>query len=135
VASRGELAYVDTPLVLYRIHPSNKSRNKLATRQAGLFIVRKRLHEDPRLPALVGRREVRRRLFQLCCDIGYLRLEAGDAAGARQAFAGALRQRPDRLYLWALYMGLLLPSRVSRALRRVKQRLTHPGRQTPSGLA
>jgi len=126
LARRFEFAYVDAPLVLYRRHADNATRNTLVMREAELFIIEKRLREDPDLWTLIGKRDVRRRLFRLWCDIGYLRLDLGDCRGARHAFAGALHRHPTAIYLWALWGGLLLPPRAAGVLRRVKQRLAGP---------
>jgi hypothetical protein len=52
-------------------------------------------------------------------------------AGARQAYADALRQHPGRLDLWTLYVGLLLPPRSVHVLRRATQRLRFWRRRLP----
>jgi glycosyltransferase involved in cell wall biosynthesis len=132
LARRFEFTYVDVPLALYRIRPAHETRTARRL-QDELFVVRRRLREDPELRTLIGRRGIRQRLFRLWCDLGYLRLDAGELLEARRAFGEAIRQRPEMLYLWGLWLGLLLPPRAVFQLRRAKQRLAGRARQASPG--
>jgi glycosyltransferase involved in cell wall biosynthesis len=132
LAQRFEFTYIDRPLAFYRIRPAHETRTAQRL-QDELYVVYKRLRADPGLRALVGRRAVRRRLFRLWCDLGYLRLDAGELPEARRAFARAIAQRPALLRLWLLWCALLLPPRTVSRLRHAKRRRAsgtsagHPG--------
>ena len=51
IARHFELAYIDSPLGLYRIHSTNASKKKLTMLEAELYVLRKALANDPALQA------------------------------------------------------------------------------------
>jgi glycosyltransferase involved in cell wall biosynthesis len=89
VARYHEIAYVEEPPVLYRLHDSNASNQTLAMAEDILFVVRKALAADPSLGRSLGRAVVNNRLFDLLFEIGYHHREAGRTAEARSYFFGA----------------------------------------------
>ena len=120
IARDYEIAYVDEPLILYRLHESNASKQLLAMEEDILFVVRKALRDDPGLWRSVGGEEVSERLFTLLFEIGYRYHDAGRRAQARRHFLQALRHRPFSGHTWLLYLGDFLPSTWARGLRQVK---------------
>ena len=134
VARQFEFVYLAPPLVLYRTRPAHETRTA-ARLQDELYVIGKRLREDPELRTLIGSRGIRRRLFRLWSDLGHLRLEAGALPEARRAFREAARQEPARLPVWGLWLGLRLPPRTFMRLRRAKQGLTRGQRPPSSGSA
>ncbi len=124
IARYYEFAYVDDPLILYRRHDSNMSKNSLLMWTNDLFIVRKALLDDPDLHRLVGRRRVQERLHGLLFSIGYLHHEAYRQDDARQFFLQALAHKPWHAYTLSLYLMNLLPSPWTRTLRQLKAKLS-----------
>jgi glycosyltransferase involved in cell wall biosynthesis len=104
IARHHEIAYVEEPLVRYRLHDSNASKQTLAMTEGVLFVVRKALDADPDLARSLGRAVVNNRLFELIFEIGYLHHDAGRTAEARSYFIRALRHRPSNTHTWLLYL-------------------------------
>ncbi len=79
VLLRGKLSYVDEPLIRYRVHDSNMSRNVLATERDMRYALRKAF-VDPALPSDV--RRIKRKAYS-----GLFRMLAGSylASGNRVA--------------------------------------------------
>jgi glycosyltransferase involved in cell wall biosynthesis len=123
IARYYELAYVDEPVVLYRVHASNASKQALSMMEDGLFVVRKALRADPGLEQELGRGVVNERLFTLLFDIGYYHHDAGRTAEARRYFREALQHRPLSAQSWLLYSANFLPPNWVRRLRRLRSSL------------
>jgi len=123
LARHYEFAYVEEPLVLYRLHASNASYNDPACLAGKITVIQKALREDPELARLVGRRNVADRLYELSFELGYLHHDAYRRREARACFRQALACRPLDVYALALYLANLMPSSWARPLRRLKARL------------
>jgi glycosyltransferase involved in cell wall biosynthesis len=90
VAIRGRLAYLDEPLVKYRLHAGSMSRSVPATERDMLYAYHKAF-ADPTLPAALvsSRRHAYARLYRMLSG-SYL--QAGDTRNAlRAALASAVR--------------------------------------------
>jgi glycosyltransferase involved in cell wall biosynthesis len=114
------LAYIDEPLILYRMHTSNATKQFLTMREGELYVVRKALMADPPLRREIGRSKVNGRLFDLSFGIGYAYREASRRTDARRYFCMALSCRPYSLHTWLLYIASFLPSGWEENLRRYK---------------
>jgi glycosyltransferase involved in cell wall biosynthesis len=102
----GDVAYVDEPLVRYRVHGANMHReiNSVATVEHDLAIVLAKAFADPRLPAALSGRKghayacVYRRL-------GIMYLSGGDQRAAVRSLANSVRNDPT-VTLEAMRRGL-----------------------------
>jgi glycosyltransferase involved in cell wall biosynthesis len=124
-----ELAYVAEPLILYRLHGSNFSKQVRAMEEDTLYVLRKVLRADPDLGKALGRRVVHERLFDLSFSIGYQYHDAGQSTEARRYLLQALRHRPLSAATWLLYLANLLPPRRVRGLRRLGSSLASARRR------
>jgi glycosyltransferase involved in cell wall biosynthesis len=124
VAKHYELGYVDEPLVLYRLHQSSLTKNTLAMLESELFVVRKRLQEDPELARTIGSTTVNERMFGLLFAIGYDYHDRQISSEARRYFFQALLHRPTRAYVWLLYLANQFPPAWMRVFRELKQSVT-----------
>jgi glycosyltransferase involved in cell wall biosynthesis len=126
IARRFPLSYVDEPLVLYRYHPTNASRNHRMMLEDEFYVLAKALQADPGLWQALGQDWVRRRMSELTFQAGYANVDAGDLPRARRCFRAALGYAPQRLEMWAFWASTFLPPGLRQRLRRVKQRLLIP---------
>jgi len=131
IARYYELAFVDEPLVLYRLHPSNASKQLLPMWEDILYVLRKALDDDPGLRRKVGRTVLNERLYEVFFEMGYIHHHAGRSAAARQCFLRALRQRPLSTDLWLLYSANFLPPTWVRQLRKLRSSLAAAVRGKP----
>jgi glycosyltransferase involved in cell wall biosynthesis len=131
IARHYELAYVEEPLTLYRLHDANASRRTLAMAEDSLYVVRKALRADPELGRSLGRGVVDRRLFELHFNVGYHHHDAGRTAEARSAFLQALQHRPFSTRAWSLYLLNFLHPEWVGGLRKWKSSLSSLGRRKP----
>lgn len=121
IARHFELAFIDSPLALYRVHPTNASKNHLTMLEAELYVIRKALANDPGLQARIGRREVHARLFEIYFSIGYLYHDMSKSTEARSFLSAALRHHWTDPYAWGLYLANTFPPSYVRALRSMKR--------------
>lgn len=126
IARHYPFAYIDEPLVLYRLHGASLTRNDLRMREGELAALEKALAADPELETRIGRGPVRRKLHELCFGIGYHYYDQNDLRAARAYFAKAWRLRPTRAYAAALGLATLLPARVVNGARRMKRSFSAP---------
>ena len=132
IARHHELAYVDEPLVRYRLHASNFSKQPLPMWEDLLYVLRKALRDDVSLRRKVGRVVVNDRLFEVFFEIGCLHHIAGRSAAARRHFLQALRHRPSCGPVWLLCLRNFLPSAWVRTLRQLKRSAApHAGNCSP----
>jgi hypothetical protein len=131
IARHYELAYVEEPLILHRLHDANASLRTLAMLEDGLYVVRKALRADPELGRSLGRGVVDRRLFELHVSVGWHHHDAGRTAEARSAFLQALRHRWFSTRAWSLYLLNCLHPEWVRGLRKWKSSLSSLGRRRP----
>ena len=82
IARYYELAYIDEPLILYRLHAANGSKNTATLLESQLYVLEKALSADPDLARMLGRRAVNSRVFHLLFSLGYC---ADDSANHRKA--------------------------------------------------
>jgi glycosyltransferase involved in cell wall biosynthesis len=123
LARRHEVAYVDRPLALYRVHSSNASQQRVSMLEYEDYVLRKVLRDDPDLARKIGRDRVRRRLFEVCFSIGYLHHDASRPREARAFFVRALQQQWAHPHAWMLFVANLFPSQITRTLRSWKRGL------------
>jgi glycosyltransferase involved in cell wall biosynthesis len=121
IARRRPFAFVQQPLVLYRLHDSNTINNKSKMDRNVLLALDKALADDPQLAERVGKAAVRSRYADLWYYLGYRSLEQGNFREARQALLQTLRyDRQPRV--WGMLLSLALPGSVIPRVRRLKQR-------------
>lgn len=123
VARHHRFAYVDEPLVLYRMHPDNASRNRRMMLEDEYFVLAKALRDDPELAGRIGPRDVRDRMSKLAFGAGYANIDLGDLSRARRYLRAALRYAPFAPRTWAYFVSTLLPIGARRELRSIKQRM------------
>jgi glycosyltransferase involved in cell wall biosynthesis len=128
MARHFEYLYIDSPLVLYRDHPTSASKNDLMMLEQELYVIRKSLAADTELKARIGTHQVRGRLFDLYHGIGYAHHDGGRSAEARHFFSQALHQNWAAPYTWLLYIGNMLHPRHMCALRSIKRSIAHVGK-------
>jgi glycosyltransferase involved in cell wall biosynthesis len=117
------LSYINEPLVLYREHLSNASRNQRIMLENEYYVLAKALRADPALQQALSRDWIRRRMGELAFETGYANVDAGDLYRARHYFGMALRYAPQRLKTWAFWTSTFLPPGPRQKLRLAKQRL------------
>jgi len=91
VAKRFPIAYLNQPLVRYRKHEDNVSRDKITLRHNALRVLE--AHYDPRQ---ISARTHRIRMSNLHLYFGRAYLRLGDTRMAREAFGRSLRLTPFR---------------------------------------
>ena len=121
IARYHELAYIDEPLILYRVHESNATKRYLDMVEDILYVLQKALRSDVNLRRKLGRAVVNDRLFEVSFEIGRLHRDAGRSAAARRHFLQALRHRPSCLLAWYLWVRNSLPPVVVRTLKGLKR--------------
>jgi hypothetical protein len=117
------LSYVDEPLVLYREHLTNASRNQRMMLEDEYYVLAKALRADPALQQALCWNRVQHRMSELAFGAGYANVDAGDLRRARRYFRIALRYAPQELKTWAFWASTFLPPGSRQKLRLVKQRL------------
>lgn len=123
IARRFPFCYVNQPLVLYREHDTNASRDHRSMIEDELYILAKMLRSDPDLWNRLGSARVRRRMADLAFEIGYQNVEADDLRRARGYFARSLRHAPLRAETWMFWASTLLPTGSRAKLRMLKRKL------------
>lgn len=116
--------YVDQPLVLYRKHNWNMSKNDLQMRKGELTAIENALSADPALVSKVGKTAVRHKLYDLCLAVGYYYFDQGEYRLAREYISRAISFRPIQPYPLVLWSSTWLPSATIRTLRRIKQKIS-----------
>jgi glycosyltransferase involved in cell wall biosynthesis len=120
IARHFPFAYLDEPLVTYRLHGSNAVNNSLTIRQAELYVVLKALRTDPDLHDLIGRAGVRRRLYDLFFDVGYHRYALGQYREAHPYFWRALGCVPTSRLALLHWLTTFLPTVMINRIRWLK---------------
>jgi glycosyltransferase involved in cell wall biosynthesis len=126
IARHYELAYVDKPLVLYRLHTSNSSRQLLPIWEDALYVLRKALQDDVSLRRKVGRPVFNERMFEVFFELGRLHHDAGESASACRYFLQALRHRPSCGAAWRLCLRNFLPPTWVKTLRVARGKFRRP---------
>jgi glycosyltransferase involved in cell wall biosynthesis len=120
IARHCEFAYIEEPLVLYRRHQQNASKQMVHMLDGQIRVIMKALCEDPELRTLLDDADYHERMHDLLSHLGYLYHNEGLNSQARNCFLRATQHRPGDLYLWLLYLANLLPARWIRELRSLK---------------
>jgi glycosyltransferase involved in cell wall biosynthesis len=121
IARRYEFGYIPRSLATYRQHSTNISHNSFVMTTAELALISRQLKADPSLWQSAGRKQVKRRLFNLHFRLGYLYLDKGSFAEAHYFLSKALRFQPGNAYVWALWLSTFLPARWVSSLRSFKR--------------
>jgi glycosyltransferase involved in cell wall biosynthesis len=124
IARHHRFSYVDEPLVLYRMHPDNASRNRRMMLEDEYFVLAKALRDDPKLAGRIGSGEVRDRMSRLAFGAGYANIDLGDLPRARRHLRNALRYAPFAPRTWTYFVSTFLPNGARRELRSIKQRMS-----------
>jgi hypothetical protein len=128
IARHHRFSYVDEPLVLYRMHPDNASRNRRMMLEDEYFVLAKALRDDPKLAGQIGSRELRSRMSRLAFGAGYANIDLGDLPRARRYLRSALGYSPFAPRTWAYFVSTFLPNGARKELRSLKQRMSRqPG--------
>jgi glycosyltransferase involved in cell wall biosynthesis len=122
VARYFEFAYIPDPLILYRTHATNGSKDIRTLTRYNLYILEKALEADPMLATQVGIRAVRERMAELLFSLGYFAFNELDLREANQYFWRTLRYRP-RLYIILLWIATLGPRGTVTRLRQMKRQM------------
>lgn len=113
-----EIVYVDEPLLYYRVHPGNASRN---TEKMDEDDDRIRTWIESRTPELLKANPGDRRLFDALAHnyacLGTIRTMKGDAYAGRRAYAKSMRMLPLRLKSYIRWLASFLPRKTFRAMR------------------
>jgi glycosyltransferase involved in cell wall biosynthesis len=121
IARHYEFAYLAQPLLIYRKHPHNTTRNQLNC-VVGLWkTITKMVEADPSLWHELGKDAVTRKLSQLSFGAGYFYYDQGDFRAARRCFFESLSWRPSR-YAALLWLATCLPRPLVQRLRALKGR-------------
>lgn len=121
IARHHSLDYVNEPLVLYRNHALNSSRNQRMMLEVEYYVLAKALKADPSLTATLGQHRVRERMFDLAFEAGYGNVDADDLPRARRYFREALSYDPLSLKAWTFWTSTFLPLGIRKGLRHLKQ--------------
>jgi glycosyltransferase involved in cell wall biosynthesis len=123
VGQHYEFASIDEPLVHYRVHAANLTRNRLGLELAVLVLLGKLWDRHPVLHSGPGRRKFREAVAARHQAIGLLYWDQDDAPAARHHLARALRQRPWNGVALLFLTACLCPRAVINAVRTAKNRL------------
>jgi glycosyltransferase involved in cell wall biosynthesis len=121
IARHYPLAYVNEPLVVYRRHSANGSRNQCMMLEDDYYVLAKALKADPALWWTVGQGKAHLRIFELAFQAGYSNAEADDLTRARHYFRDALSYEPRSIKTWAFWASTFLPLGLRKGLRRLKR--------------
>lgn len=122
--------FVNQPLLLYRLHGTNMTRNEVVIAKYGLAVLRKAIDNTPTLRKQIGwltveRRlaKARRRLATAYFSAGYDYYDRGALPEAKQAFGHSLMHFPWKTATWAYWVATLMPAPVVGGLRKMKHRV------------
>lgn len=108
IAFKYTLGFINEPLVLYRLHDSNVSKNVIRFDLAKIKVVEKFLESEPNSYKVIGKKNINTRLFNLYSEMArnILRINR-DYDEARRYFWEAYKKRPMSLgslmnFIWCL---------------------------------
>jgi len=90
MARLGDFGFVDEPLVYYRRHANNMSKNTLKMAIARIQVIEKALSVDPQWGIRIGREAAAARLFGLYSDLAYQYWQQSRYRDAEQCASRAL---------------------------------------------
>ena len=122
LAMKGTFAYVDAPLVKYRVHESNASSSKEIMWEDSIFVLKKLTDHRVSLSA-EGCVRVRSKIAELSFDLGYHLFNQGDFPRARKWLAQSAVSRP-RVYPLILSVCSLFPSSLISAGRHFRNAMS-----------
>lgn len=123
IARRYPLAYVSEPLVLYRHHVANGSRDQRMMLEDEYYVLAKTLKADAALWSILGRDRVHRRMCELALEAGYSNVDVDDLTRARRYFREALSYDVLSVRAWAFWASTFLPLRLRKELRWMKRKM------------
>jgi glycosyltransferase involved in cell wall biosynthesis len=123
IARKFKIAYVDEPLVLYRHHSGNASRNQRMMFEDEYYVIAKALKADPKLWTMLGHAWLRERLSNLAFAAGYANVDADELRRARYYFREAMKYDRRRVRNWGFWASTFLTVKARARLRSAKQRL------------
>lgn len=109
IAREHPFAYLDEPLVVYRLHGANATHNAWRIYAGDLVVIERALKADPALRQRIGAGEVSQRLFEMRQALGYHALHEGRTHEARNYFWRAARGRYLCCRATLLWLALYLP--------------------------
>lgn len=118
LAIESEFAYVDAPLVKYRVHESNASSGKEIMWEDSIFVLESLLHRLSPL-AIDTRVRVNGKIAELSFDLGYYLFNRGDLSRARKWLSLSAIYRP-RVYPILLLVCAVFPSPIVKLVRRFR---------------
>jgi glycosyltransferase involved in cell wall biosynthesis len=121
IARRFRFAYLNYPMVLYRVHEGSLSNDHARMRQHELLVIKKALANDPNLKSLIGSNQVQRALHELNFSVGYSKFQSNELKTARKFFADAIAAAPIRIKPITYYMACLLPTAFLFYVRKLKK--------------
>ena len=119
--------YIDRPLVIYRMHTTNLSLNRINQMQDHLAALEKMLRLNPEVIDVVGRDVVD---FALAFKTAYMLFDQGSYMEARRYFSKARRIRPFHWPCYGYYLACWLPPSWVIGLRIMNQSLERARMQT-----
>jgi glycosyltransferase involved in cell wall biosynthesis len=117
-------AFVNEPLVIYRHHATNGSLNLRVMMENEYYVLAKALKGNPVLGPDRNRERIQQRMFGLAFAAGYANAEVDNLRRARCYFRDAICYSPLSIKAWTFWASTLLPLRIRKGLRSMKQRVT-----------
>jgi glycosyltransferase involved in cell wall biosynthesis len=123
ISKQFPVGFISEPLIFYRLHDNNISKNMLAIAEGDFLVVQRALEADSSLWRTLGKHRVKERLYSLCIWAGYLLLEDERFGEAHAYFIRAAKYHPTDLRAWALSLATRLPRAVVRPMKLFKRRI------------
>ena len=115
-----QFAYIKTPLIFYRHHTTNATRDRIPLLEGELYVLEKAFRTDSQLLGSISRHSYHKRMFRMFFSLGYTHHVAFSQKQARRYLLKALRHRPWDAYTWLLLMASSLPAPLVREMRALK---------------
>jgi glycosyltransferase involved in cell wall biosynthesis len=109
IARRHCFGYVNEPLVWYRIHLTNATRNRRLILETLFEVLDKAVRADPKLWNLRVKKRICEHIAAVAIDAAYANVEVGDLRRARAFYYGAVKYKPERLRVWVSLASTILP--------------------------
>jgi glycosyltransferase involved in cell wall biosynthesis len=94
---RYRAVFLDRPFFAYRRHGAGITQNRMLLRQESIRLAEKLLGAHPEVLEQLGQTDYQRRQARRYARLATLKMEAGDAAGARDALAQACKLDPRKV--------------------------------------
>ena len=109
LARRWSFGFISEPLVLYRKHDSNVSKDAKKMAVGHAYVYAKALREDPTLNRTVGAVHMRMAISRYMFEAGYWHYAEGSMVEARNYFFSALKLHAKSADTWAFLLATMLP--------------------------